>query len=131
MADSVATLRQRRTQRADDLLERYIRILEAQHEAIYQRDVDHLDYTVRLERRVLEDLEALARVQLPGLPQGVVDSETRPRWERARSLQRTNRELLAERSAELARQINALKIPPQRRSVYTAARGGTMIDTSL
>lgn len=131
MADSVATLRQRRTQRADDLLERYIRILEAQHEAIYQRDVDHLDYTVRLERRILEDLEALARVRLPGLPQGVVDSETRPRWERARSLQRTNRELLAERSAELARQINALKIPPQRRSVYTAARGGTMIDTSL
>ena len=59
---------------------RYLRVLEGQEQAILQEDVERLEAHVRLEREVLEEIQALQRaidsagraVRRPGRPPGVL-----------------------------------------------------------
>jgi len=125
MVDSGPIDRHRRRER--DLLRRYRTLLEAQRAAIEGGDLDRIEEILRGERVILQDLEALAAVVLPGL--GRSDGDRTELLDAVRELHRQNRILLAEQSAEYARRIRELRIPPRRRSVY-AERGGTgrMVD---
>lgn len=118
--------------RETSLLQRYIAILEQQYAAIDTQNVDRIDHSIRIERQILDDLEALAKVALPGMQPGTRPKDQSELLTYAKTLQMRNRELLAQRSAELARRIGELRIPPQRRRVYSGGRsGGGMIDVTL
>ncbi|MFP4152626.1 MAG: hypothetical protein ACOC2V_01875 [Alkalispirochaeta sp.] len=127
MVESRPIERHRRRER--NLLRQYRTLLEAQRAAIEGGDIDRIEEILRGERVILRDLEALAAVILPGVGRQDPDDNRAELLDTVRELQRRNRMLLAERSAEYARRIRELRIPPQRRTVY-ADRGATggMVD---
>jgi hypothetical protein len=119
----------RHRRRERDLLRRYRTLLEAQHAAIAGGELDRIEEILRGERVILQDLEALAAVALPGVGPDDRDGDREELFNTVRALHRRNRVLLAERSAEYARRIRELRIPPRRRNVYADPGGiGSMVD---
>lgn len=124
---TIEAVRHKHKTRTTDLLQQYLHVLTLQHRAFDRRDLDHAETTIRRERQILKDLEALAAIHLP-VPIDDTDEITRLS-RRIRELHQKSRELLARRSAETAREIAALRIPPRPKAVYTAAdTTGTMVD---
>jgi hypothetical protein len=120
---SIADVRLRHRNRQRELLKQYLHLLTVQRLAFEENDLDHAEETIRRERQILKDLEALANVHLPDLfgeePLQEHPGDIADLYSRVRTLHRQNRELLARRSAETAREIGSLNIPPRRNSVYT------------
>ncbi len=121
---SIEEVRQRHRNRQRELLKQYLHLLTVQRLAFEEKDLDHAEETIRRERQILKDLEALAAVHLPELldvestrehPDDIADL-----YSRIRTLHRQNREFLARRSAETAREIGSLNIPPRRNAIYTS-----------
>jgi hypothetical protein len=119
----------RHRERETALLTRYIRLLEAQREAITRRDIDHIDRIIVTETEILASLEALNRVSLPGLGVGERPVSVQALYDAARVLHRENRTLLSRLKDETGQQIADLNIPPHRRTVFSGEQtGGGLVD---
>tara|TARA_B100000614_G_scaffold232771_1_gene227600 strand:- start:1 stop:402 length:402 start_codon:yes stop_codon:yes gene_type:complete len=114
-------------------LETYLQILEAQEDVILHGDIDTLEYHMALERDAIRDLEALGRVIQP--MRDILPDLTAPELDRVydrvvRQHQR-NRELLAQRREQLAREIESIHVPRGARSIYRQRDTGTMLNVVL
>lgn len=122
----------RHRERETALLTRYIRLMEAQREAITQRDINYIDRTVTAETEIVAGLEVLNRVSLPGPGASERPVAVQALYDAARVLHRENRNLLSALRDETGRRIADLKLPPQRRSVFSTERnGGGLVDVHL
>lgn len=129
---AIVDLIQRNRSREEDLLKRYIAILETQRLAIEGSDLDQIDRTIRFERQILDDLETFARVRLPNYAEISIGDRRSDLFATAKHLQDRNRELLAQRSAELAGRISEVRVPPRRKRVFQGQKtGGGMIDVHV
>ncbi|MDA3949757.1 MAG: hypothetical protein PF508_11100 [Spirochaeta sp.] len=119
----------RHRERETALLTRYIRLLEAQREAITRRDIDYIDRIIIAETEILSALDALNRVALPGLGDRERPVAVQALYDAAGVLHHENRNLLSQLKDETGRQIADLRLPPQRRSVFSGEHtGGGLVD---
>ncbi len=125
-------------QQVRDHLDRYLRILERQHQAIQTDDMDTLEFYLREGRETLAELQAVqavvyAREKDSGdeeLPQE--REAVQSLMERVRRQHRANRDLLVQHRDALGERISDIRVPAQARSVFQpATHGGNMIDMSM
>ncbi len=111
----------------------YLHLLAVQRRALEQNDLNHVEETISRERQILEELDALAIVRLPEPSEreeilANVD-EINSLYKQAAILHRRNRQILAQKRTETAREIAGLKVPPRRKTVYSSTRSsGVMLD---
>ena len=111
----------------------YLDILDSEEEAIRNRDVEALEGYTRLEtsvlaeinsfQKVIRPLESLYRSAYPDEESQIPPLRASLARLRERVLERNeqNRALMRERIDELKREINDLKLPNTKKSLYRAA----------
>jgi hypothetical protein len=135
-------------QRQQEALERYLRLLELEGEAIRLEDADRLEAYVQMERLRLEEIGALHRVIVPleelcagsrtagaAPPPAPALDEVRRALARLRgqaaASSRGNCRLLAERMESLRQRIRRLARPRPPASPYARLADPALVDISL
>jgi hypothetical protein len=114
-------------------LQEYLQLLEMQEEIILHGDIDTLEHYMRLERRMIADLEALGKVIRPlhVIFPSVAAPDLQHLHRKATTQHAHNRELLSQRIDELSRRIEGVNVPRRARSVYREGNNGSMLNVMM
>lgn len=113
-------------------LQEYLRVLTAQEEVILHGDIDGLEYSMRLERRMITDLEVLGNVIRPlhEIFPSVSAPDLQHLHQKVSAQHARNRELLSHRIDELSHRIREVHVPRRARSVYREGATGSMLNVT-
>lgn len=141
-ARSIDTLYEQRLTRRNEVLDRYLSVLDNEERSIGSHRAARLNDVLLFERDLLTELQSLAGVirTLGGRLAPAAPGSVRERLERSgatllsqvRRRHAAVRSRLAEQIAETGRRIDAAAVPKRGRSIFRSQRdSGSMVDLSL
>ena len=117
--------------RERDALRTYAVVLDRQYKALEEHDIDAFEHCLRFADELVAELEAINRVNLPGMSPSERPDENQALLSSVQKKHERNLQRCAAGCNRLRERLESVSLPRKPRSIYRSSRdGGGIVDVS-